>query len=104
MLFIVYTNMSLLIMFIQYTYQTVLATDGRRSFAIFIYDNPASHDLLIGDQIGFTAGDRVRVSNVQKDSIGTTNVFRIDGMYSSSPLLPYLASLHSNRATPPKKE
>ena len=65
---------------LQFTFQAVLVTDGTASFAIFNYVQPATLEFIRPHQIGFNAGDRIRVSNVQTDSIDATSVFRIDGM------------------------
>ena len=66
---------------LQLTFQAVLATDGMVSFAVFIY---ADTDELVSIEdmstIGFNAGDRTRLANFMPDSLGTVNVFRIDGM------------------------
>ena len=58
----------------------MLATDGKISFAIFLYDNLDSLTSLFRSQIGFNAGDRQRFSNIESDSLENINVFRIDGM------------------------
>ncbi len=57
-----------------------MSTDGRRSFAIYVYDNPAS--LPSPHHIGFNAGDGRRFSNIEADTLESVNVFRIDGMCS----------------------
>lgn len=65
--------------YLQVTFQCVLATDGRSSFAIFIYENP---DLLRGmddSVIGFNKGDMQSFSIISPSSIQHTNVYRIDG-------------------------
>ena len=56
----------------------ILSTDGRRSFAIFLY---ARSNLMASfrTQIGFNAGDRLRMANVLPSTLQDINVFRIDG-------------------------
>ena len=66
-------------MLMQFTFQLVLSTDGRRSFAMFLYEYPDSLPYLL-HQIGFNAGDRFRWSNIQADSLENVNIYRIDGM------------------------
>ena len=64
----------------QYTFQTVIATDGTASFAIFLYKNDINtlHDLH-EPQIGFNAGDGERMTNIPVDSVENVNIYRIDG-------------------------
>lgn len=65
----------------QLTFQVVLSTDGRISFASFIYPDLSSIRQITGlVNTGFNAGDRARLSNIAVDSLGTVNLFRIDGM------------------------
>ena len=58
--------------------QAVLVTDGESSFAIFLYDNPAIIQEIVDARVGFDAGEGRRRTDVL-DSLGTVNVFRIDG-------------------------
>ena len=60
-------------------FQAVLSTDGVRSFAIFMYESLNSLPPYPSHQIGFNAGDGIRTSNIQPDSLENINVFRIDG-------------------------
>lgn len=58
----------------------MLATDGRTSFAAFIYEN--LENLLRTDVvIGFNKGDRQSFAVIAPGSIDNNNVYRIDGMY-----------------------
>lgn len=64
----------------QLTFQVVLSTDGRASFATFIYPNISNIRQSSGRQVvGFNAGDRNRLSNIAVNSLETVNLFRIDG-------------------------
>ena len=60
---------------LQYTFQVILLTDGRTSFAVFIY---SSLMISVYHMIGFYAEDRI--SSIQSDSLDTVNIFRIDGI------------------------
>ena len=61
----------------QYTFQAVLTSDGKSSFAAFIYpDFPFS--INNNQIIGFNQGDRRRMLNV--DTIQETLLYRIDGI------------------------
>lgn len=71
-----------LLLCIQFTFQTVISTDGNVSFAAFIYANLTSElGQIPTSQIGFNAGDGVRMSNIMLNSIEAVNVFRVDGTY-----------------------
>ena len=67
----------------------MLATDGKVSFAAFIYDDPnilMNITSSVNALVGFDAGDQSRsstiMSNRQRNYIlESTNVFRIDGKY-----------------------
>ena len=73
----------------QMSFQVVLSTDGKTSFATFLYGNVIS-DLLACDlnnsnalrrsTVGFNAGDRERFLNIPRSDLEEINVFRIDGM------------------------
>ena len=68
---------------LQQTFQLVLATDGRTSFAIFLYGDPGKIKNIINSgsgAIGFDSGDERR--SVRVPILSNTNVFRIDGMYA----------------------
>lgn len=79
--------MSNLVLFLQQTFQAVLSTDGRRSFAILIYENPTNTRIITTAYsaiAGFNAGDQLRSATVLsgmivKQNFGVLNVFRIDG-------------------------
>ena len=59
----------------------MLATDGRASFAIFIYADTIELQLVSRlSTTGFNAGDRTRAADFVTASLNTINVFRIDGM------------------------
>ena len=68
---------------LQVTFQVVLSTDGRASFATLIYEDPIN--VMSGRyQVGFDSGDRRRgVNLLGADSISwntqRVNIFRIDG-------------------------
>lgn len=71
---------------LQQTFQVILATNGKESFANFIYANPTrvTNILEVGNGvIGFDAGDERRSATVLSGSDGRTlaitNLFRIDG-------------------------
>ena len=55
-----------------------MATDGRTSFAIFLYGDVSILN-AIDSQTGFNSGDGVEFSNIQVSSISRVNVYRIDG-------------------------
>ena len=72
------------------SFQVVLSTDGKASFATFLYGN-VIRNLLACDlnnslvalseiTIGFNAGDRGRYLNIPRSNLEKINVFRIDGM------------------------
>ena len=61
--------------------QIVLATDGKVSFAIFLYKNL---DAFIPVEVGFNAGDQERFANIPVTSLQDVNVYRIDGEYIRS--------------------
>ena len=74
----------------QVTFQAVLATNGRESFAVFIYDNLERIHLIFELDfieylsIGFNKGDRSQFSCIGpldscSDSLKDINVYRIDG-------------------------
>ena len=68
---------------LQQSFQLILATDGRTSFAIFRYSYPEGVKNIINigsGAIGFDAGDKRR--SVRVPILNNTNVFRIDGMYA----------------------
>ena len=68
---------------LQQTFQLILATDGRTSFAIFLYSDPEGVKNIINSgngAIGFDAGDEKRSVRIPI-IVNNTNVFRIDGMY-----------------------
>ena len=68
---------------LQQSFQLILATDGRTSFAIFLYGDPEGVKKIINSgsgAIGFDAGDERR--SVRVPIVNNTNVFRIDGMYA----------------------
>ena len=74
----------------QMSFQVVLSTDGKTSFATFLYgdvirnllacDLNNSLDALSELTVGFNAGDRERFFNIPKSDLEEINVFRIDGM------------------------
>ena len=74
----------------QISFQVVLSTDGKTSFATFLYGdvirNLLACDLnnglnfLNGFVVGFNAGDRERFLNILRSDLEEINVFRIDGM------------------------
>ena len=55
-----------------------MATDGRTSFAIFLYGDVSILN-AIDSQTGFNSGKGVEFSNIQVSSISRVNVYRIDG-------------------------
>ena len=61
----------------------MLTTDGRVSFATFLYENVQSLVNLIeiqyGYVVGFNAGDRTRFTNVDRSSLRSVEIYRIDG-------------------------
>lgn len=57
----------------------MLSTDGRRSFAVFIYAGDRIALIARPRQIGFNAGDGSRWSNIEIRSLESVNIFRIDG-------------------------
>ena len=73
----------------QISFQVVLSTDGKTSFATFLYDNVIKNllacdlnnslDVLRRLTIGFNAGDRERFLNIPRSDLEEINVFRIDG-------------------------
>ena len=69
--------------YMQVTFQVVLSTDGRASFATLVYEDPIN--VMSGRyQVGFDSGDRRRgVNLLGADSISwntqRVNIFRIDG-------------------------
>ena len=76
--------MTLVFMYIQHTFQVVLSTDERSTFATFIYEDPVSvRQISRPFQIGLSAGDGSRFLNILPDSIQSTNTFRIDGKHAS---------------------
>ncbi len=62
----------------QATFQAVIATDGRTSFAAFIYDDPGNR-VIVRNSVGFF-GNRRQFYNVNYRLLEETNLFRIDGM------------------------
>ena len=78
--------------YLQQTFQVVLATDGRTSFAILIYDDPDQIVDITSDasrigMIGFDSGDlRTSTTLLSTERITyqleNTNIFRIDGNYN----------------------
>ena len=70
----------------QVTFQAVLATDGRTSFAIFNFDSDLDSIVRIdSDSIstGFDAGDKM--ANLIPNRLDTeVEVFRIDGMWGKA--------------------
>ena len=58
--------------------QAVLITDGESSFTFFLYENPVIIQQTINVRVGFNAGEGRRRTDVL-DSLGTVNVFQIDG-------------------------
>lgn len=63
-----------------HSFQVILSTDGKASFAIFLYEDPSVISTLPAVQIGFNAGDREHMANIPINSTQETNVYRIDGM------------------------
>ena len=60
----------------------MLATDGTISFAILLYENPATLnniDNLIPAEVGFNAGDQQRFASIPVTSLQQVNVYRVDG-------------------------
>ena len=66
----------------------MLATDGKASFAVLIYDDPSrimSNISNINGIIGFDAGDQFRSATIisrrnrNNSILNKTNIFRIDG-------------------------
>ena len=56
--------------------QTILATDGRASLALFLYETPQIfQDSILEDFIGFSDGKSFSSLSILKER----NVFRIDG-------------------------
>ena len=76
--------------FIQITYQAIISSDGRASFATFVYDeegiNEISANSLSVKVVGFDAGDRVESATVLSPGFSSVpilehlNTFRIDGI------------------------
>ena len=74
----------------QISFQVVLSTDGKTSFAAFLYGEVIRNllacdlhkSLYVFDElaIGFNAGDRERFLNIPRSDLEEINVFRIDGM------------------------
>lgn len=55
-------------------------TDGATSFALITYDNSFSQALDgVHHQIGFVSGSKF--VNIPLESLGTRNLYRIDGMF-----------------------
>lgn len=72
---------SIVLFFLQISFQVVLSTDGNVSFAYFLYKNLNVFSQVPNNyQIGFSAGDGVRKSNIEFNSLKSINIFRIDGM------------------------
>ena len=73
-----------LYIYLQLSFQVVLVTDRTSSFAIVMYDNLTTLQILhsFSDlvQVGFNAGDRQRYLNIPVNSLQQVNVYRIDGM------------------------
>ena len=59
----------------------VLVTDGETSFAAFLYESDPELIEMINTQIGFSAGDGIKMANIPSDSLGTVVIFRINGMF-----------------------
>ena len=74
----------------QMSFQVVLSTDGKTSFATFLYGDvirnllacDLHNNLNVLDRltIGFNAGDRERFLNIPRSDLEEINAFRIDGM------------------------
>ena len=83
---------------LQQTFQIVLATDGKVSFAVFLYqDLERTLDITAGGTgvVGFDAGDQRRsiaILNAQGMEIDLkqTDIFRLDGME-----MRYLLTMHA---------
>ena len=73
------------------TFQAVIATDGRTSFAALIYPDPNNEILLNMGSVGFF-GNRRRFFNADIPSLERVNLYRIDGMerYSKGIKIPLL--------------
>ena len=76
------------------SFQVVLSTDGKTSFATFLYGDvirnllacDLHNNLNVLDRltIGFNAGDRERFLNIPRSDLEEINVFRIDGTYAKN--------------------
>ena len=70
----------------QVTCQVVLTSDGRVSFAAFIYDEDSIdniHNIWANKLVGFDAGDEIRSATYHSPGLSnlqTVNYFRIDGV------------------------
>ena len=68
----------------QVLYQAVIVTDGKASFAIFLFGN--LHTLnVFSHYTGFSSGDRRRFTNI--GTLNLINIFRIDGKENISMLI-----------------
>ncbi len=72
---------------IQITFQAVVSTDGRTSFAALIYNEPNLVFSLNDTQIlGFDSGGHVlyadmgEILSLNDQTLDATNIFRIDGI------------------------
>ena len=66
-------------------HQAVLSSDGKTTFAAFVYDNAtisAAQSFQGNILAGFDAGDQIRSATIHRPgftSLQNVNVFRIDG-------------------------
>lgn len=62
------------------SHQSIVATDGKVSFAIFMYENPgAVAHFLPRHPVGFYAGDGRNMLVLRDRELRMKNVYRIDG-------------------------
>ena len=80
------TRLLIILFVVQQIFQAVLATDGRTSFVIFIYeDGDAITSIASGGRgvVGFDAGDQLRGATIQSSERNTPlqnfTIFRVDG-------------------------
>ena len=67
------------LLFLQFTFQAIITTDGQTSFTAFIYENPRDRLLRFKQiKVGFF-GNRRDFFNVNTRNLERVNVFRIDG-------------------------
>ena len=73
--------LSVFVLHKQTSVQTILCTDGKISFGIFLYEHPIRMGLNQQSTMGFYAGDMTRmfVMGQRNYELQAKNIFRIDG-------------------------